>query len=288
MGWHPDLPDPRDYTFRHARVLPLLLTLLERTERNELPRQVDLCRDEHGEYFTPPGDQGPLNCSCAFALLSLFEYFERRGRGRTFEGSRRFLYEVTRQRIHRRLRATGDTGADLRTTLKELVQFGVPSEEHWPYDVDKFDDAPSGFAYRQAKPFPAVCYVRLDEANHRGKKTLKAVKSFLNAGFPVSFGFPVPTSLTDDCEVPYRRELDSYRGGQAAVAVGYDDNHLGTGALLIRSSWGSQWGADGYGWLPYAYVKQQLARDFWTLVSRDWLDPAEFSRPCCVRSTKQR
>lgn len=285
MGWHPDLPDPRDYTFRHESVLPLLLKLPQGTAHNELPRQVDLRRDEHGEYFTPPEDQGPLNCSCAFAVLSLVEYFERRGRGRTFEGSPRFLYEVVRHRIHKQLRATGDTGADLRTTLKELIQFGVPSEDHWPYDIDKFDDEPSGFAYRQAKPFPAVRYVRLDEANSRGKKTLKAVKSFLSAGFPVAFGFPVPSSLTDDGNISYRRELDSYRGGQAAVAVGYDDNHLGSdkaGALLIRSSWGTQWGADGYGWLPCAYVNLQLARDFWTLVSHDWLDAAEFSRPWCI------
>ncbi len=295
MGWHPDLPDPRDYTHRRRRVKKLLRRL-EPANGKTLPSAVDLRRDAEGEYFTPPEDQGPLNSSCAFAVLSLVEYFERRGRGRTFEGSARFLYKVTRSRMQKLLRVTGDTGTDLRTTLKELVQCGVPPEEHWPYDIDNFDDEPSGFAYRQARPFSGIRYFRLDEPNRSGKKTLKVVKSFLAAHFPVVFCFPVPTSLTDDPDIPYRRRLDSYRGGQAAVAVGYDDNRPLSEepkpkALLIRSSWGTTWGDAGYGWLPYAYVRKQLARDFWTLVSQDWMDATEFSRPSvidCGKATQRK
>ena len=88
-----------------------------------------------------------------------------------------------------------------------------------------------------------------------------------------------------------RRVGDAQRlGGQAAVAVGYKSNHFGRGrhALLIRSSWGSQWGDNGYGRLPCAYVQNQLARDFWTFVSEDWLDPDEFSRPTVIGSAEMR
>ncbi len=286
MGWSPDLPDARDYTYRHDKVLKLLRRL-KRSRRKTLPNEVDLRRDDDGEYFTPPEDQGPLNCSAACAVLGLVEYFERRVRGRTFEGSKLFLYKVTRNRLQKRLRVTGDTGADLRTTLKALVQFGVPPEEHWPYEIDDFDQEPSAFLYGVAKPFRRVRYVRLDEPNCDGAKTWAVVKSFLAAGFPVAFGFPVPTSLTADANVPYRPGLDSIRGGQAAVAVGYKTDHFGPSqdALLIRSSWGSRWGDTGNGWLPTSYLRNQLAKDFWTLLSEQWLDSDELSRPTVVDST---
>jgi C1A family cysteine protease len=287
MGWIPDLPDPRDYTYRHEAIRPLL-ERLKRADHKKLPDEVDLRSDDEGEYFSPPEDQGPLNCSSAFAVLSLVEYFERRVRGRTFEGSKLFLYKVTRNRLHKQRRVTGDTGADLRTTLKTLVEFGVPPEEHWPYDIETFDEEPSRFAYGLAKPLQGVRYFRLDEPNRDGSTTWETVKTFLASGFPVALGFPVPKSLTNNGDIPFRPNLDSYRGGQAVVAVGYVNNHFGRrqGALLIRNSWGSQWGANGYGWLPVAFVRNEITRDFWTLVSADWLDYGELSRSSLIASIR--
>jgi len=54
----------------------------------------------------------------------------------------------------------------------------------------------------------------------------------------------------------------SIRGGQAVLAVGYDDRRRiasDTGALLFRNSGVSLWGEHGYGWLPYSYVATQAA-----------------------------
>ena len=103
-----------------------------------------------------------------------------------------------------------------------------------------------------------------------------AQKSFL-AG-----GFPIPTSVTANANVSNRPDLDSFRGGQAAVAVGYKTNHFGRGqhAILIRSSWGTKWGDNGNGFLPIAFLRSQLARGFWTLRERAM---AEYGRivPVC-------
>jgi len=285
MGWQPDLPDARDYTFHHLEILPLLRQL-KRSRRKSLPDEVDLRRDSEGEYFTDPEDQGPLNSSSAFAVLSLVEYFERRIRGRTFEGSKRFLYKVTRNRIAKRSRVIGDTGSDLRSTLKVLVQFGVPPEEFWPYDIEKFDEEPTAFLYALAKPFPDLLYFRLDEPNADGETIWATVKSFLAAGFPIAFGFPVPTSLTADANVPYRPDLDGPRGGQSIIAVGYKANHYGPrqDALLIRSSWGCKWGDNGNGWLPVAFVRKKRARDFWTVISENWRTTTELSLASVIDS----
>ena len=107
------------------------------------------------------------------------------------------------------------------------------------------------------------------------------MKSFLAAGFPVVFGFSVPSSWTLDANIPCRPERDATRGGQTVVAIGYHANRYGPAqdALLIRSAWGRRWGDNGNGWLPVAFIRRQLARDFWTLISADWLDSGELSRP---------
>ena len=67
---------------------------------------------------------------------------------------------------------------------------------------------------------------------------------------------------------PFRRATDRIRGGLAVTAVGYDDKRRirsDKGALLVRNSWGSDWGEQGYGWLPYAYIRERLATDIWTI-----------------------
>ena len=123
--------------------------------------------------------------------------------------------------------------------------------------------------------------MRLDGRQTAGNDTLQAVKAFLAAGFPCTCGFPVPDSLTHEADIPYRPTFDAIVGGQAVVVVGYDDRWLrgSRGALLVRSSWGSQWGEAGYGWLPYAYVEENLAIDFWTLVHPAWIASGEFDAP---------
>ena len=69
------------------------------------------------------------------------------------------------------------------------------------------------------------------------------------------------------------------------MAVGYDDKMTvknetcdaeTKGALLIRNSWGTEWGEGGYGWLPYEYVLNGLAEDWWTLIKQSGVDTGQF------------
>jgi hypothetical protein len=34
----------------------------------------------------------------------------------------------------------------------------------------------------------------------------------------------------------------------------------------------ANWGENGYGWLPYAYVEAGLADDFWSMVKAEYVD----------------
>jgi C1A family cysteine protease len=273
MGWQRDLKDGRDYRPDHAAVNELLSKLgRSRLRRQRLPASIDL-----REYFFTPQDQGSLNSSSAFAVLALVGYFEARSRGHVLDASRLFLFQIALKLLG----LTGNAGVDLRTTFKALARFGAPPERFWPYEAERFQfDPTDAFLFSFARDFEAIRYFRLDAAD--GENTLRLVKSFLASGFVSAFGFAVPSSLAGDADIGYRPLFDSIRGGQAVLAVGYDDNRRiasDTGALLFRGSWGARWGEAGYGWLPYTYVTNQFAVDFWTAFRNDWVDAGPWLRP---------
>jgi C1A family cysteine protease len=273
FGWLPSAPDFRDYAPETASANVLLKRLSENGGANGTRgTSVDL-RD----YFVDVDDQLNLGASTAHACTALVQYFERRSHGNLLRPSRLFLYQNTL----RLAGVTGDCGADLRTTLKAMILCGIPPERHWPYEVERFAQQPEALLYSFREPYRDVTYIRLDSRNLTGVQNLAIIKSFLAAGFPATLGFAVGNSLTDDGNISYRPTFDSILGAQAMLAVGFDDRWLrgSRGALLVRSSWGPQWGEQGYGWLPYAYVEEKLAVDFFTLLHPAWIDSGEFCAP---------
>lgn len=292
-GWVRDIPDFQDYTIDRDEISPRLQSVGEKytikmmlgkvgasKPAESLPAKVDLTK-----WCSEIEDQGNLGSCTAQAAVGLVEYFEIKAFGRHLDASRLFLYKVTRNLLH----WTGDTGAYLRTTMAALVLFGVPPEDYWPHMVADFDIEPPAFNYSYAQNYQAISYYRLDPFGIKSDALLKRIKTNIAAQLPAMFGFSVYNSYTqagNKGKIPFPTAGEKKVGGHAVCVVGYDDtikiknSNPGSketkGALLIRNSWGENWGDEGYGWLPYEYVFQGLAVDWWSLLKTEWIDSEKF------------
>jgi C1A family cysteine protease len=286
MGWIHEYPDIRDYSPRHEKIAPLLDKMdLRATDKEGIPSKMDL-----RQWCPPVEDQMDLGSCTANAGAGMIEYFERRAFGKHVDASRLFLYKTTRNL----LRKTGDTGADLRTTMGAMVLFGVPPESYWPYRTkpgmgeEGFDREPSAFCYAFSQAYKSIQYYKLDPPDISKEQALTEIKNHLAAGLPSMFGFTVYSSIRkvdDTGMIPFPGQNESVEGGHAIMAVGYDDDLKITnpdakietiGAFLIRNSWGEGWGEKGYGWLPYDYVLKGLAADWWTLIKAEYVETGIF------------
>ena len=280
-GWLPPMPDLRDY-LENNQAIGLLNSKLGMGEAvPKVVTSVDLRK-----WFSSIENQLDIGSCTAHAGMGIVEYYERRAFNRHIEGSRLFLYKVTRNLMQQ----TGDTGATLRDVMKALALCGVPAEKYWPYNVADFDKEPTAFIYSIADNYEALKYFCHDPlgSDIPSATVLDSVKKYLVAGIPSMFGFwGFPSFNDSDVKggIPYPCQGESAEWGHAIVAVGYDDekkiknlkcNGETKGALLIRNSWGTSWGDKGYGWMPYEYVLNKLAMDFWSLLGMEWVDSGMF------------
>lgn len=215
----------------------------------DLPVKVDL------EFKCPPTeDQSVIGSCTANAGSSAVEFVN----STSLSLSRLFLYYATRVWIAGEM-PTDDNGAYIRDVMKALATYGVCTEFIMPYDLQKWQDAPSEKAVAEAFTRKILQYWRCDG--------LAAIKTCLAQGFPLEGGFLVPENmLSEYCErtgiIKEFSPGEQNIGGHAVLFVGYDDT---TKLLKFQNSWSSDWGINGFGFLPYSFVTEGLADDFWTI-----------------------
>lgn len=252
LGWVPSEYDERDYQF------------LSSIPSWELPASVDLSQPARIPVFS----QGSLgSCGPQTACADII-HAALRTQGIDYVlpmPSRLFTYFTTREIMGT---TSQDSGVDNRSMLKALNKVGWCDEALWPYKIGEFTKRPPEACFAQAATRRITEYLAV-------KQDPDQMRGCLAGGDPFIFGFVVYPALQrvgPDGIVPMPKAGERPVGGHDVLIVGYSDE---TQLYKFRNSWGTRWGAAGYGFLPYQYAHHpKLASDFWTVRHSSLPDPA--------------
>ena len=99
---------------------------------------------------------------------------------------------------------------------------------------------------------------------------LDFVKLAITGGLPLVTAIYTPDNF-DDLSMNYE-PAKGETGPHAITVIGYDDNYMG-GSFRILNSYGTDWGDNGYFWISYDDLVEQLAADVYLL----WKEDGDFS-----------
>jgi C1A family cysteine protease len=234
---------------RYQRVQAPLAHPVQLPTQGILPAKVDL-----RAQCSPVLDQYELSSCTSFAVGNGLResLMAKRGEARVAL-SPLFLYYETRKV---RGNIEQDTGATITDAMKAIAIAGDAPEAAWPYDTMKFDQQPPAEAAKAAARYKLTTGVQL--------KGLEDMKKALAKGQPVVFGmvlFNTFQNIGPDGMLPMPQVGDVFVGGHAVEVVGYDNQKK---VLIIKNSYGTEFGDHGYFYMPYAYVTPENVMDIWT------------------------
>ena len=237
--WIPSPPDPRDIPYT-----PIIIPTM--------PTSVDL-----RNFASPIDDQWQTGSCTGNAIAGAIDLIDKRTQNLTMRVSRLFIYYQERLLEGD---ITSDNGAYIRDGIKACNQIGAPQETLWPFVISKLTSNPSASAYADAAHRKVTKYTKC--------AGFSDVKNALAAGTPVVIGFNVYSSfetIGSNGIMPFpNTATETLLGGHACCLVGYNDAN---NWFIARNSWGTNWGAEGYFYMPYSVLTTpNMASDFWTIV----------------------
>lgn len=197
-------------------------------------------------FFTPIKSQGSVGACTVFSIVSIYEYILKKSKAEEHDLSERFVY-------YNVCKTHNDAMDDHGSTTTEVIQSihteGVTTENLCP-DILRFLDPPSEKAYTDAKK-------RIIRQAKNVRVEHKSITSALSEGYPVVISLKIYDSFGNNHQGfvyrPTESEIASGKYGyHAMVIVGYSEDYR---FYIVRNSWGSDFGDNGYCYIPYNYIE---------------------------------
>jgi Papain family cysteine protease len=226
-------------------------TTFKEYDTTTLPDTVDL-RDKCPPVF----DQENLESCTADTLISAYQFNDQK-----FNGSRLFLHYNERFNNEN---INEDDKLSLSNSINVFKKYGVCQEQLWPYvdDGAKYKTKPSQQCYTNALPHRMIIVNNIDH-------NLSSMKHCLVNGNPFVLGMMIYSSFeseevekTGNVSIP-DVDNEQFLGGHAVLCVGYDNTKE---QFIMRNSFGSEWGDNGYFYVSYEYLTSlTLTTDLWEI-----------------------
>ena len=242
-------PDSRDYYINSLKQV------------STIPNSVDL-----SQWCSPVRDQGQVGSCTAFATSGLMEYFYKKNTVNSTDPnfSEKFIYYTTRVNVEG-WPANEDSGCYLRDSLKCVNKYGSALESEFPYLLQgqtesDYSQSPPPSVYTDALQYKVSQYVTINSVNNQ--PGINTLKSLLSNGTAFVGGIVCYSNFYDSVNGVIPVPSGSVIGGHAILFVGYDDSKS---LFKFKNSWGSSWGDNGYGYLPYQYFTNGNVSEVWTV-----------------------
>ena len=217
----------------------------------------------------PIYNQYNLNSCTAFALSYLFSYYILMEKPfediiQIFNGSELNLFYHERLIMERRYKieyTDFNYGVYIDCAINALELYGMCFEKLNEYD--------NSFTTFDKKPDKTIKYYKVDR-NHTKKLcvSLDNFKKAIDNNIPIIFGMPWYDTFNNltTISLPF---IGNTKGNHAIVCIGYDDINKN---LIIRNSWGINWGLNGYFLLSYDCFNTNVISHPWCITSINLID----------------
>jgi C1A family cysteine protease len=217
-------------------------------------------------------NQGCLQTCTAVTICTMMSHIQKTQFQKNIRFSPMFTYFKSRMYLLDEKgdkSAMYDTGCYLRAVMKVANKFGLVEEKEWPYNTNPngINKPPKDITtlLDLSKNNRAVSFERIptDRKNINNTKNLIKIalmKKELMVGCSVKLYEESYTQAEKTGKIVLLPN-DRPKGLHAIVIVGFDDSKQ---AFEIRNSYGDGWGQQGYGYLSYEYLKQDIF-DIWVI-----------------------